>query len=250
MWRAHMDRLRSGCERLRIPVPDETELQEDLGRLASPQDGNGVFRLQVTAGEGGRAYGRPAPCRPNRVSSWRPLPAYPKRYWQEGVRLHLCRLRLGRQPLLAGIKHCNRLEYVLARSEWQDADIPEGLLCDSEGHVIEGVVSNTFAVAGGELLTPQLEECGVAGVMQARVRKIAEHAGLVVRQERFPLETWLEADEVFMTNSLIGIWPVTAIGHKRLSQGPVTRRLRGSLLEYQLGMEDLADGARPREGGS
>ena len=240
LWDSHMARLARGCRRLGLPFPGEYAIASDLHRLTG-EARSGVFRVQCTAGCGGRGYGRPAEVIPTRISSVSPLPQYPNQFWRDGVRLHVCSLRLGRQPALAGIKHCSRLEYVLARSEWDDPDIPEGLLMDEQGHVTEGVVSNAFAVVEGELLTPSLDECGVAGVMRQQVLALAEALRIPARTGRFSLSTWLKADELFMTNALVGVWPVARVGDTAFSTGPVTQRLRMTLRDAGIGMEAVRE---------
>jgi aminodeoxychorismate lyase apoprotein (EC 4.1.3.38) len=89
------------------------------------------------------------------------------------VKVRVCQLRLSRQPALAGIKHLNRLENVLARSEWQDPDIMEGLLLDDTGCVIGGTMTNLLAVRGRRLFTPDLSTSGIAGVTRERILAIA-----------------------------------------------------------------------------
>ncbi len=120
----------------------------------------------------------------------------------------MCELRLGHQPRLASIKHLNRLENVLAAAEWSDADIAEGVLLDISGNVIEGTRSNLFLLINGELITPDLSRCGVAGVQRERVMEWAIKHGVPCHIERFGLPELLAADEMFLVNSVIGLWPV------------------------------------------
>jgi 4-amino-4-deoxychorismate lyase len=143
--------------------------------------------------------------------------------------VRLCEARLGSNLQLAGIKHLNRLEQVLARQEWEEPDIREGLLLDEEGHVIEGTMSNLFAVKRGTLVTPDLTRCGVAGIMRTVVMEQAGHLGLDVSVKPLPLADVEQADELFLTNSLIGIWPVIGLENRTWSTGPVSRQLQKRL---------------------
>ncbi|MNV85640.1 Aminodeoxychorismate lyase [compost metagenome] len=127
---------------------------------------------------------------------------------------------------MAGIKHLNRLEQVLARAEWQDAEHAEGLMLDASGRVIEGVYSNLFLVQDGVLLTPDLSRCGVAGVMRAELLAQAEAQGMRCDVGDIALDALLQADEVFLCNSLYGVWPVRALQQHRWSVGPLTRKLQ------------------------
>lgn len=220
----HMARLADGCRRLFIPldpVQMESELQAFAGQL-----GEGVAKLIVTRGEGQRGYAPPQPCQPLRILQAAPLPQYPTVHAEQGVSLFPCVTRLAEQPALAGLKHLNRLEQVLARAEWQDAECAEGLMRDSSGRVIEGVYSNLFLVVAGGLVTADLSRCGVAGVMRAEILQQAQLLGLPVELRDISLDELLNADEVFLCNSLYGIWPVRALRERHWPVGPLTRKLQ------------------------
>ena len=140
------------------------------------------------------------------------------------MHLRLCQLRLARQPRLAGIKHLNRLENVLARSEWTDPQIQEGLLLDSQSEVIECTKSNLFLVRDGRLSTPLLDQCGVAGALRAWVMERTP-----VETVRLSLEQVLSADEVFVCNSLAGIWPVAQLEARHWTGFDTAARLAAML---------------------
>ncbi len=127
-------------------------VRDELLRYAS-QLGDGVAKLILTRGDSQRGYAPVAGAAPRRILQGSPLPGYPVEHAEQGVRLFLCQTRLGEQPLLAGLKHLNRLEQVLARAEWQNSDHAEGLMRDGQGRLIEGVYSNLFLVRDGVLLT-------------------------------------------------------------------------------------------------
>lgn len=220
----HQGRLARDCARLRIPY-DCADLVGAEARSMAEAGRDGVLKVMVTRGEGGRGYRCPEVPRPTRILGFYPRPGYPNGWAVSGVALRVCQTRLGVNPLLAGIKHMNRLEQVLARSEWSDADIAEGLLLDSLGWVAEGVMSNVFLVRDGRLETPKLDRCGVAGVMRGLVMELAGDMGMAVREARCRLSRLRQADEVFMTNSLIGVWPVQRLDDREWQVGPVARRL-------------------------
>ena len=149
----------------------------------------------------------------------------------EGVRARRCALVLSEQPRIAGAKTLNRLENVLARSEWDDAAIAEGLLADAHGHVIEGTMSNVFAVSGGRVATPGLTRCGVVGAQRERVRELLAADGIACEIADLDWRAIESADELFLTNSLIGAWPVKALDDRHWSVGPITRRVQALLAE-------------------
>jgi len=138
-------------------------------------------------------------------------------------------LQLGENPALAGIKHCNRLEQVLARREWTDPGIAEALMFSSSGALVSGTMSNVFLVRGSKVLTPCIDRCGVAGVMRGLVLEIAPAAGISVEERRLEAADLAAAEELFLTNALTGIRPVRELDGVRLAVGPVTRRLQAQL---------------------
>jgi 4-amino-4-deoxychorismate lyase len=155
---------------------------------------------------------------------------------ESGIRVHLCRLRLAHQPALAGVKHLNRLENVLARAEWSDSTIAEGLLLDQDGCAIGGTMSNLFIVEQGALVTPVLSRCGVAGVTRARVIDIAARSGVACRVEHLPLQRVLDADELFIVNSVIGLWPVSRMGTYRWQVGNATAQILQGMKDDDAGL--------------
>lgn len=216
-WQDHMAKLQSDCARLGLFCPDPDTWNEDLASLGDLPE-RGVLRLTVTRGEGPRGYRPPADKATRILACWA---ADPQSYPGAGLRVRVCALRLGHQPALAGVKHLNRLESVLARAEWDDPDIHEGVLLDGAGRVVSGVMSNLFIWREGRLLTPRLDRCGVAGVTRDRLLVAARRAGLEAATGDFGLPELLDADEVLLCNSLMGLrrvarmndrhWPVPAV---------------------------------------
>lgn len=224
-WTHHYEKLHADCAALGIPCPRENLLHEEMMRLIelSPDC---VLKIVVTRGEGNRGYAFPGGIEPTRILMKSPVPQYPASYFSDGVRMHLCETRLAAQPRLAGIKHLNRLENVLARAEWSDPGIAEGLLLDMEGNAIEGTLSNIFVRQGTTLHTPDLKHCGVAGVQRQRIMALAGKLGLTVRVENLPLHRIYNADEVVLSNSVIGTWQVRELGGNSCQVGNLAERLR------------------------
>jgi 4-amino-4-deoxychorismate lyase len=161
------------------------------------------------------------------------LPQYPREYATSGVKVHACSLRLGNQRALAGIKHCNRLEQILARAEWSDESIAEGLLCDGEGFVIGGTMTNIFISERSRLVTPDLTFAGVAGVTRDRVMDAAQRHGTACSVERVHHDRILAADEVMLVNSLAGLWRVREYGGRAWNPGPVASQVKRWLDEEE-----------------
>ncbi|MEN8106843.1 MAG: aminodeoxychorismate lyase [Pseudomonadota bacterium] len=231
-WRRHMTRLQAGCQRLGITAPDIDILQSEASVLLAGVE-QAVLKLIITRGTGGRGYRVTGKEHPTRIMQLHPLPDMPESHGKAGITVRLCSNRLSQNPALAGIKHLNRLEQVLARCEWDDPDIHEGLLCDTDGNLIEGTMSNLFLVTNGVIHTPDLSRCGVAGIMRTIVMEMAEQQGIPLKITILPLAMLEQADEVFVTNSLIGIWPVSRIDAMTFIKGPVTTALQTALEQVQ-----------------
>ena len=224
----HLDRLEEGCRRLEIPAPSRSLVAREI-ESCCPRAGRAVVKLIVTRGPGARGYAPPEPATPTRVLAVSQWPDYPDSYYREGIAVQTCRLRLGENPALAGIKHLCRLEQVLAQLELRGQAVQQGLMLDAGGCVAQGTTSNVFLVVGGELVTPSLARCGVKGVMRRVVLEAARTMQMrAVERDILPAEP-AEADEVFMTNALFGIWPVTALDGRRFAVGATTERLMAHL---------------------
>ncbi|AZF06847.1 aminodeoxychorismate lyase [Pseudomonas sp. R5-89-07] len=221
----HLQRLQEGCRRLSLAVDHGLARSEVLVYAAAL--GDGVLKLILTRGDSQRGYGANPDAAVRRILQGSPPAAYPEAHGTDGIRLFPCATRLAEQPLLAGLKHLNRLEQVIARAEWRDAEYAEGLMLDMSGRVIEGVFSNLFLVRNGLLLTADLTRCGVAGVMRAEILAQAHTLGVPVAVADIDPEQLRQADEVFMCNSVYGIWPVRECAGMSWSVGPLTRKLRG-----------------------
>ncbi|MDD5613312.1 MAG: aminodeoxychorismate lyase [Gallionella sp.] len=227
-WLLHYQKLQQDCVALGIACPDFDLLSEELASLL-PQHSDAVYKLIVTRGQAARGYAPAPDAIPTRLWDVSPLPAYPASWAEQGVPLYLCALRLGEQPRLAGIKHLNRLENVLAAAEFSGNGAAEGLMLDAQGRVIEGTRSNVFLASAGRLLTPDLSRCGVAGVQRERVLAAAAELGLPCEVRDIALDELLAADEVFLCNSVFGLWPVARLGGCSWSEFTLTHKLRDLL---------------------
>lgn len=220
----HLNRLAVGCQRLLIPTPEISILKQEISGLIQSH-ARSVLKIIITRGVGGRGYRQPETINATRVLSIHPFPDYPADYKTEGVNIRFCDTRLGQNRRLAGLKHLNRLEQVLARAEWQDRNIQEGLMFDSEDNLIEGTMTNLFLVENARLLTPQLDQCGVDGIVRNIIIELAQVNGLIIEELRVSKARILAAEEVFLTNSIIGMWPVKNLDGHAFGIGEITRQL-------------------------
>jgi 4-amino-4-deoxychorismate lyase len=228
-WLAlHMDRLAEGCSRLEIPMPPRTLLEQEI-RAHCPPQRSAVIKLIVTRGSGERGYRPPERATPTRVLAIAPWPELPAEHYRRGIEVCVLKMRLGENPLLAGLKHLSRLEHVVAQLELRGRAVAQGLLLDTSDKIVGGTSSNLFVVRGDELATPLLGRCGVRGVMRRAVLESARALGIAASERELTLDDVLAADELFVTNALFGIWPIAAIDARRFTAGPLTRRLMASL---------------------
>lgn len=227
-WSRHMARLAQGCQRLKITAPDVEKLLAEV-RACCAGKTSAVAKIIITRGQGGRGY-NPVDTTATHIIQCFPWPEFPLENSEQGIVARVCDLRLASQPLLAGLKHLSRLESVLARAEWTDYTIAEGLLRDSQGHYIEGTMSNLFIIKSGQLFTDPLQQCGVAGIMREIVMALAEQRGIRCFLRTIDEQQLKEADELFICNSLINIWPIRCvIDRGEYPVGPLTRQLQQAI---------------------
>lgn len=223
---AHFARLEIGLKRLKFPGNTLERVQSDVGKIEF--QGNQAFKIIVTRGKGQRGYSLPEPCEPTRILTLTPATDFSQQA-REGICVRLCRYQLGLNPVTSQIKHLNRLEQVIARAEWDDPDIKEGILCDINGNLIEGTMSNLFWVKNKKIFTPDIKHSGVKGVMRDHLIGILISLGFDVEEGHYSQDALLDADEVFMTNSLIGVWPVKLIDDLSYPIGTISKMLQDSL---------------------
>lgn len=225
LWQQHLHRLQHGCQHLQIPL-DTPSLQAEVAELLNTHSlSHGVLKILVSRGSGGRGYLPPATPMPTRVLQMHPMPEDYPHHSANGIHVTRCQHPLSVNPALAGLKHLNRLDQVLASIELAPV-FQEGLMCSPDGQLIEGIKSNVFVHDRGTWMTPDLQQCGVAGVMRAWVLQQIPQTQI----RALGTDEVLAAQEMFVCNSIFGIWPVTQLhwgSHMRqLAIGEQTRHLQ------------------------
>ncbi len=234
-WPLHYQKLVADCAAIGIVCPSAELLMSDFLQLFSIEDIDSekqeVAKIMITRGEGERGYKPPAVTTPTRVIIRSAMPQYAKESYAGGVQLHVCNTRLSSQVKLAGVKHLNRLENILARMEWRDEGIFDGVLLDQQGNVIECTMSNIFARFDKVLVTPDLSECGVAGITRQRICDVSSALNLTAEVAPLSLSRMLQADELFICNSLYGAFQVSKIGGTTWAPQALAKTFR-NLLSY------------------
>jgi 4-amino-4-deoxychorismate lyase len=238
----HLERLAKGCCALGFAPPAAELLREEIGRLAAAQQ-RAIVKLIVTRGPAAvRGYGVSGREQATRITIRYPWPVEDPALQHGGVSVRVATLRLGENPALAGLKHCNRLEQVLARGEPDAAAADESLMLSRSGKLVSGTMTNVFLIDGPpqspRLRTPAVDVCGVAGVMRRVVLREATRAGITTMECELSAGDLAAATEIFLTNARVGIWPVGRLQERTLTPGPVTRRMQ-SLMQPLL--EEPAD---------
>ena len=230
-WDEHLKRLERGCIKLNIAVPDKNLLKNEVSALINTES-QGVIKIIISRGQGGRGYKILENIAPTRIISLYPWSYQYDQNSSSGVKTRICKYRYAKNPFLAGIKHLNRLEQILARSEWNDNSIAEGIVMDSENYIIEGTMSNIFCIIGKTLYTPDLSACGIEGIVRGKIIELASNLKFNVEIKKISLGFLMNAEEIFMCNSIIGVWPVNIIDETKFSKHKKTQNIIKTLQEY------------------
>ncbi|MDH3343046.1 MAG: aminodeoxychorismate lyase [Gammaproteobacteria bacterium] len=235
-WDEHIERMRGGAARLGIELPAIENFKDDVCVLLDKNTiTNGIVKLILTRGESERGYRSPSPQKTTRIVVISDLPEYPDEFKTQGIKACFCQHPVSKNTALAGIKHLNRLDNVIARNEWHD-EYQEGLMLDDSEHVIEGTMSNVFFVKNGELYTPSLKFSGVEGVIRGQILSIADELGINTRIAEIKKEDVKDMDEIFVCNSIIGLWPVSALAENNYQLGSVTQKI-STALQQRMGAQ-------------
>ncbi len=229
----HFQRLVQGCGKLKIRCPDISVIAAESAKLCS--DGTGVLKVIVTRGNSVRGYTPDPDAEPNRIISFSPPPRYPEECYKLGIEAIICRQRLVSFPELAGVKHLNRIDNVLAAMEVAESNVREGLMLDQEDNLVEGTRTNVFLVFGEELHTPDLNQCGIAGVMRHMVIEHARKLGFKVVCRSVKRNELAAADELFVCNSLIGVWPLQSLDKQSLQKMEIGHMMQAEVSGISLG---------------
>ncbi|MCG7387442.1 aminodeoxychorismate lyase [Pantoea sp. ACRSB] len=224
---AHLRRLRQGCERLMMPDVDWTRLEREM-RIAAQPHKQAVLKVIISAGSGGRGYSRKGVSGATRIVSVAPWPHHYLPLQTQGVKLQTSPVRLAQNPLLAGIKHLNRLEQVLIRAHLDQSDADEALVLDTAGNVVECCAANLFWRQGERIFTPDLTQSGVDGIMRRYLMAQMAAAGEICHVIRCEPAQLLAADEIVICNALMPVLPVRQLDDRLFSERTLYRRLQES----------------------
>ena len=222
----HLERLVQAGDRLLFPSVDRTALQQEMQHIAE-QCAEGVLKVIISRGSGGRGYSAEGCLEPVRIISHGPLPDHYPAWREQGISLSLSPVRLSCNPMLAGIKHLNRLEQVMVRAHLaKTADAHDTVVLDSRGYVTECCAANIFWRRGRQVYTPALDQAGVAGVMRRHIMALLDGSPFPVQQVAALPETLAQADELMVCNALMPILPVNRFAGRAYGERTLFEFLR------------------------
>ena len=225
-WSNHLERMRLGCDRLNISMIDETLWLSDIRKAFSLMKiDNCIVKLVLSRGESLRGYSYKDNIRPIRITIVSELK---KNNQDKGFSLEFCNSGYNSNPKLAGIKHCNRLEQVIARA---GIKVDDGIMLDENENVVSVTQGNIFCIQGNGLITPNLDKCGIEGTRRAVILKIAVDLGFDINIKNLSVAELLRSDEVFISNSIQGVGPVNQIEDFVYSKHKITEIISETLKE-------------------
>ena len=240
VWRleSHLGRLMRSAERLLSPVPiDALPGREQFSELLERNELTaGRVRLTVTAGSMLEAPGADGP-RFTVAATVTPLTPYAPHLYQRGVRVKIAPYRQCTTDPLAGHKSTCYLPRLLALRDARRAGCEEALWFTEFNHLAEGSVTNVFLAKDGALRTPPLETPVLPGIARQAVLELAEAKGIEIVQKPTAISDLLDADEVFLTNVIMLVMPVTSVEQREIAGGrvgPLTQQLSAALNERVL----------------
>ena len=225
-WVNHFARLNRGCEQLKIGNVDESVWLSDVKKaLSLCSYDHCIVKLILSRGESLRGYGFKDDIKPVRAVIVSELQ---KTTPNNSFCLEYCQSGYDSNPKLAGIKHCNRLEEVLARAGLKS---DEGIMLDENHNVISVTQGNIYAILGNKLITPKLDKCGVEGTTRAVILDLVKLLGIKVKVDTLSVKELCQDDEVFISNSIIGIQSISQIGGIGLGESPITKKIKDAFIE-------------------
>jgi len=209
----HLKRLQWGCKVIDLQGLDENLLRQEIAQVIQ-NTSHLILKIIITRGSGGRGYSSLGLSSPTRLLSLHDIPKNIQYHRDNGICIQHCDTRLSRNAKLSGFKHLNRLEQVLVRNELSDKH-QEGIVCDTQGNVIEGTMSNLFLIVDNNtVITPLLDKSGIKGIMRAYIISLLDKKNIDLIERSVAISDVNSAQALFFSNSVIGLWPVRKLESK------------------------------------
>jgi branched-chain amino acid aminotransferase len=217
----HLRRLYASAEVIGLKIEKERRYLKYIIYKLLKTNGlkDAYIRLSVTRGQGRVGLDASTANETSTILITKKFQPYPARLYKRGLKLATASGRRNKMSKAAGIKSLNYLDSILARIEAQKGGADDAILLNTKGDVAEAAVSNIFLIKGKKLVTPSVEGGIVAGITREVVLFLAAKAGLKPEERRVKPAELPKADEVFLTNTLMELMPVTVIDGKKISSG-------------------------------
>lgn len=227
----HWQRLQQGANILALELPltlmQLHNMAVNLLQANHLQTQAAILRLTITRGTGARGVAPPEKINPTILLTASPYVNPP-----QNLTLHRVKIKRNEFSPLANIKSLNYLENVLAKQEALRYGADDALLCNTQGDLAEASAANIFIATENKLLTPRLRDGALAGVIRKQILALAEKLSVACGETQITLQQTLQAEEVFVTNSVLKITPVIKIDQKNIGDGKIgviTQRLQQAL---------------------
>lgn len=239
LFELHLARFERGAQVLLLELPEDFSKQLSQAIIAWKVNNSGcndfICKWILTRGSGGRGYLPPEQPVSTLIFSFFPTPKYPEDHYQQGISATVCSHPLSSNPVLAGLKHLNRIDQVITSS--QLGNHVEGITCDADGNIIEGTKSNILLFYKNQVMTPVMKSCGVDGCMLQYLLNASDtnSLGFNIEKRVIKKSDLSKFDGIAFVNSVFGLWPVFSLDGRKLKITPECRAL-SSLIEQKLGI--------------
>lgn len=228
-WNRHLKRLSASSLKMKIKMPSKEILNNYKDKIIKKSINlgfnEGVLKIIITRGVGGRGYKYEKDIEPTIIFLSFPKVRIDESFFKKGVNLKFCKSPIFVNHQLSGIKHLNRIDSVMARSEWQNKEFFDGVLLDDSKNIIDGTMTNIFFSKNNILYTPDLKKSGINGIMRQVVIEKSKIFFNSVHEIQINKKNLKLYDEMFITNSIIKILPVKKLEKKEFSISQSTRNL-------------------------
>ena len=228
-WNRHLKRLSASSLKMKIKMPSKEILNNYKDKIIKKSINlgfnEGVLKIIITRGVGGRGYKYEKDIEPTIIFLSFPKVRIDESFFKKGVNLRFCKSPIFVNHQLSGIKHLNRIDSVMARSEWQNKEFFDGVLLDDSKNIIDGTMTNIFFSKNNILYTPDLKKSGINGIMRQVVIEKSKIFFNSVHEIQINKKNLKLYDEMFITNSIIKILPVKKLEKKEFSISQSTRNL-------------------------
>jgi branched-chain amino acid aminotransferase len=244
---SHLSRLRCSADSIGLTHSilstdgDKDSLKAAcMATLEANKLGDARIRLTVSAGEGDMTPD-PSTCSGPTIliTAQKLIPWRPEKY-ESGFKAALSSLRRNSQSPLSRLKSTCYMENILARMAARATGCDEAIFLNEEGYLAEGSTANVFLASNGELSTPSLESGVLPGITRDAVLEIARASNIRTVERAVETKELIEAEEAFVTNSILEIMPLTWFEGKAIGTGKPGKVTRELLAAYRKSVDEVA----------